>query len=298
MKEQVSRHLSEIMDRHNRIATLQVVFTDVEKYSRRRTQSQIAVIDSLTKCMKQALSSVSKTYLEYAQSNNVNFQTDIISLPTGDGAATVFTFDGLHDVHLTFALALLESVHELQNSDPCAKFIEEGWCNCHPYFNLRIGLSEGKGIVFKDLRDQYNVAGSVVNMAARVMGLADRNQIMFTEEAHHQIVDMVDNPHLVDLFAEFRDIDLKHNLKINAYQYVDKNLKFLNVSAPEDLTLKNRAKTAMDKMRAAGFPMPPTDIPDGAKSMLIEQMEKMADAFSQMGGAAKAISAIKPALPE
>jgi class 3 adenylate cyclase len=192
-----SQHLSQIMEKHNRIANMQVVFTDIEKYSMRRTQAQIDVIDALMQCMKDALASISKTYIEYSQSRALNFQSDIITLPTGDGAATVFTFDGLHDIHLSFALSLLESAQSLRDKESCAKFKDEGWCNCHPYFNLRIGISEGKGIIFKDLREQYNVAGGVVNMSARIMGLGDRNQIMFTQEGYNQIVDMVDDPHLV-----------------------------------------------------------------------------------------------------
>ena len=281
------------MERHNQIANLQVVFSDVEKYSKRRTLTQISVIDALTRCMKEALAAVSKKYIHYAQSNNLNFQTDIISLPTGDGAATIFSFDGLHDIHLSFALSLLESAQRSRQAEPCQKFQEEGWCNCHPYFNLRIGVSEGKGIVFTDLRDQFNVAGGVVNMAARVMGLADRNQIMFTEEAYKQLVDMVDNPQLVDLFIEFDDIELKHNVKIKAYQFADKAHSFLNCNPPADLTLKRRVMAAMEKMRAAGLPLPPTDLPESAKAILVEQMEKMVAAFAQLGKPAKPTLAIE-----
>ncbi|MCK4795134.1 MAG: hypothetical protein KAV87_66000 [Desulfobacteraceae bacterium] len=282
-----SQHLSEIMLKHNRIANLQVVFTDIEKYSLRRTQAQISVIDALTQCMKKALSLVSKKYIDYSQSRGLNFQSDIISLPTGDGAATVFTFDGLHDIHLSFALKLLESAQSLRDEDTCAKFNEEGWCNCHPYFNLRIGISEGKGIVFKDLREQYNIAGGVVNMAARIMGLGDSNQIMFTQEAYNQIVDMVDDPHFVDLFSEFADIEIKHNAKIKVYQFVDKSLSFLSSDPPEDLTLKKRAKVAMDKMQAAGFPILPNGISPVERTRFVEFMEGMVDTVTQLVKKAK-----------
>jgi hypothetical protein len=237
--------------------------------------------------MKEALSLVSKKYIEYSQSRGLNFQSDIISLPTGDGAATVFTFDGLHDIRLSFAIKLLENAQNLRDKDTCAKFNEEGWCNCHPYFNLRIGISEGKGIIFKDLRDQYNVAGGVVNMAARIMGLADSNQIMFTQEAYNQIVDMVDDPHFVDLFAEFADIEIKHNMKIKVYQFIDKSLSFLSSDNPEDLTLKKRAKDAIDKMRDAGFPIPANGVLPVERTRLVELMEGMVDMITQIGKKAK-----------
>jgi hypothetical protein len=232
--------------------------------------------------MKQAIALISKKYIEYTQENGLNFQTDIISLPTGDGAATIFSFDGLHDIHLAFALALLEKAHELSRKERCDKFEQEGWCNCHPYFNLRIGISEGKGIVFTDLRGDYNVAGDVVNMAARVMGFADRNQILFTEEAHHQIVDMIEDPHFVDLFTEFRDVSIKHDIKINLYQYTDKKVAFLNTNASEDLIDMTRIKSAIDKMRGIGFPIPfdPSDRKSRVEGII--QMERIAELMSQI----------------
>ena len=44
-----SQLLSEITTKHNRTAVLQVVFLDVEKYSQRRTLTQIGVIDSTSR---------------------------------------------------------------------------------------------------------------------------------------------------------------------------------------------------------------------------------------------------------
>ncbi len=278
-----STHLYNIMEKHNRITNLQVVFIDIEKYSKRRTLSQIEVIDALTDCMKKALSAVSKEHIGYAQANSLNFNTDIMTLPTGDGVATAFTFDGLHDIHLSFAQSVLENAYNLRAKEECEKFEAEGWCNCHPYFNLRVGISEGKGIVFRDTNDQYNVAGGIVNMAARVMGIADRNQIMFTEEAYNQIVDMVDDPHFIDLFRQFTEIELKHNVTVNVYQFVDKAFPSLNTEPPEDLMLKRRARNALDKMMAAGIPMPTIEHlnKDVGKIKFIEFVEKMAETFSK-----------------
>lgn len=279
-----STHLHAIMEKHHRTANFQVVFIDIEKYSKRRTLAQIEVIDALTECMKKALSAVSQKYIDYAQTNSLNFSTDIITLATGDGAATIFTFDGLHDIHLCFALKVLENAYKLRAQEKCEKFEAEGWCNCHPYFGLRVGVSEGKGIVFKDTNDQYNVAGGVVNMAARVMGVADRNQIMFTEEAHAQIVDMVDDPHFVDRFREYSDIGLKHNVTVNVYQFVDKSFPFLNTEPPYDLTIKTRAKALLDKLSDLGIRVPPIEKnrSDQDSVKFIEMFEGMAEAVASL----------------
>src|SRR6266446_2885245 len=128
-----SKHLAEIIQQHNRAANVQVVFVDIEKYSNRRTLNQIAVIDAFTQSLNDALHSTAKEFVDYAQKNGLNFKTDVITIPTGDGAAVVFTFEGLPEVHLFFARSLLRSSHEARTPAGCTQFTEKGWCNCHPY---------------------------------------------------------------------------------------------------------------------------------------------------------------------
>lgn len=280
----MSNHLNAIMGQHNRVANLQVVFIDVEKYSQRRTLTQIQVVDRLTEAMRNALGYISKEYIEYAQSNSLNFQEDIIRLPTGDGAAIVFTFDGLHDVHLKFSLELIKLIHESNEDNRCERFNEDGWCNCHSNFNITIGISEGRGIIYKDLNDRFNVAGGVVNMAARAMSMADRNQVIFTEEAYRQIIDMVDDPHLVEHFIEFQNMRIKHGNTLTVYQYVDNNLGFLNNAAPDHAMQLRAIENAMGKMSALGIG--PTFNMSSTKEMdptqFVSQIEKFADLMSQM----------------
>jgi class 3 adenylate cyclase len=200
----MSKHLERIMTNQNRVSNLQVVFADIEKYSKRRTITQTEVIDRFTTCLGNAITATSQEYIKYTQTNDINLQKDIIRLPTGDGAAIVFSFDGLHNIHLFFAMHLLKEIHDLNEKTPCPKYDDQGWCNCHANLGVRIGVSEGRGVIYKDVNGNYNVAGGVINFASRVMGLADRGQIMFTEEAYRQIIDMVDDPNLVDRFTEFK----------------------------------------------------------------------------------------------
>ncbi len=263
-----SAHLDKIMSHHNRTANLQVVFVDIEKYSKRRTLTQIGVIDSFTKCLSESLNDTSKHFIEYAQNNEINFQHDIIKLPTGDGAAIIFSFDGLHDIHLHFATTLLKSIHNHNTENECEKFLNNGWCNCHSNFNVRIGISEGKGVIFNDLENNYNIAGSVINLASRVMSIGDSNQILFTEEAFRQIIDMVDDPFLYDRFEEFTDVKIKHGVKINVYQYKDEDSDFINSVPPEDLLMAKKADGAMEKISSAmGIPF--------LKSESLEGIDKM-----------------------
>jgi class 3 adenylate cyclase len=274
-----SKHLEEIMTKHNRITNLQVVFVDIEKYSRRRTLTQTEVIDRFTSCLDKALTRTSKEFIEYAQANGINFQTDIITLPTGDGAAIVFSFDGLHNIHLFFAKSLLEEIHDANMSTPCEKYNEHGWCNCHPNFGIRIGISEGRGIVYKDINKNYNVAGGVINLAARVMGLADKDQIIFTKDAYQQIIDMVDDPNLVDRFVEFGGVNIKHDIKIEVYHYKGEGEPYINTNPPKDLDFLQRMDKATSTLSTLGFPTPNT-FRDSDSNLIVGAIETMANVLS------------------
>jgi hypothetical protein len=248
-----SSHLDKIIKKHNRTSNLQVVFIDIEKYSKRRSLTQIGVIDSFTEFLKKALLDTSSKYIDYIQNNNINFQDDIIRIPTGDGSAIVFSFDGLADIHLYFAKQLLQIIYQNNIKDKCSKFEEQGWCNCHFKFHVRIGISEDRGIIYRDINGLYNVAGNVINLASRVMNLGDRAQILFTSTAYQQIIDMVDDPDLVDRFREYLDIEVKHGLKLNVYQYIGESEDFLNSKPPEDLQSRVRALKLTNDMRSAGL---------------------------------------------
>jgi hypothetical protein len=262
---------------------------DVEKYSRRRTVAQISVVDALTKCLKLALTEVSKQYIDYAQANGLNFDADIIKLPTGDGAAVVFPFEGLHDIHLCFATHLLKAVHQFNENTPCEKFAAHGWCNCHPNFNIRTGISEGKAIVYVDINGGYNVAGGVVNMAARAMGAGDRNQIIFTDEAYKDIVEMDENPQMVEKFVRY-ETPIKHNLMTYFYQFVDPSLPHLNSSPSSELELYARSRSVMSAMASSGVPIPdPTAMSNVDKKTFVTQMESFASALAGIMNEAKKI---------
>ena len=283
-----SQHLEKIIGKHNRTANLQVVFVDIEKYSRRRSLMQIEVIDRFTGILKNALIETSKQYLDYAQNNNSNFQTDVIAIPTGDGAAFVFSFDGLADIHLSFAKKLLSLIHQANTTNECERFETQGWCNCHPNFFLRVGISEGKGIIFKDVNGNYNVAGEVMNMASRVMGLGDRNHVIFTDESFRNIIDMVDDANLVDRFLDYQDVDVKHGVKLDIHQYVGEGEEgeYINSKPPQDLTRRVKTATALQRLRSLGFPFPnlnsTTEKIDPDK--MVSLLENMANVLSGTDG--------------
>lgn len=96
-------------------------FFDIMNYSLRRTLNQVIIIESFMECIRNALKETSKEFIDYCQDNNINFLNDVIFIPTGDGAAVVFPFSGIHDVHLFFAKSLLKNISNV-NKDDCEKY--------------------------------------------------------------------------------------------------------------------------------------------------------------------------------
>jgi hypothetical protein len=252
----MSNHLDTIIQKHNQICNLQVVFVDIEKYSQRRTGNQVTIINAFTDCIKKSLDEVAKHNISFIQANNINFENDIILIPTGDGCAINFSFDGLHNVHLKFAEILMQKIYEMNNSTPvCEKFSSNGWCNCHNKFNVRIGVTEGKGLIYKDVNRNYNVAGNVINMAARLLSLSERNQILLNEDAYKQIIDLEEDPNFSDKFLKITRVKIKHDIFIDAYIY-NPELPYINGMMPNKFVARDKMKDLGQKMSDAGIPFP------------------------------------------
>lgn len=234
---------SELLERaianNNGIVNLQVVFVDIEKYSARSAVTQAGVIEVFTGCLRDALrqlTSISGELANHVGKNaGLSLEADVVKLPTGDGALVAFPYDAVADLHLGFAKRLLEEVD--RKRVPCGDFQADGWCNCHPSnFGLRVGISSGVSIVYKDINDNYNVAGGVVNLAARVMDVGDSGQIIFTDSAHETLSEH--KPELVrNHFEELKDIRIKRGF-INAHQYISKDEPYINSGPPTEVALR------------------------------------------------------------
>ena len=85
-----SDHLEDIIENRQGSARVQCVFVDVVSYSKRRTPTQLAVVEPFIECCRQALVETAKLYVKCSQANRKHLKTDVITIPTGDGAAIVF----------------------------------------------------------------------------------------------------------------------------------------------------------------------------------------------------------------
>lgn len=133
---------------------------------------------------------------------------------------------------MDFALSFLNHSLTSRGEESCKIFDDNGWCNCHAFFDVRIGVSEGKVIVFKDVNDNYNAAGNTMNIASRIMGLGDRNHILFTAVAYRNIIDMTEDTNLEQRFVKHGNISVKHDLSIDVCQYIGHGENDLNKEIP------------------------------------------------------------------
>src|SRR5579862_2059861 len=119
----MSNHLDDIIAKQHGATNVLVVFLDVIKYSLRKSVMQQRIINAFNDTLQQACDDISKKYALEAQKRTINFATDIIKIPTGDGAAIVFPFEGLQDIHLHFAISFLKFVVSSRQNVECPIFL-------------------------------------------------------------------------------------------------------------------------------------------------------------------------------
>lgn len=229
----MSRHLDDIIEQSRGSASISTTFLDIVAYSKRKTAVQQKIITKFNAVLKRALGTVSAKYVIECQSKNINLATDIIKIPTGDGAAVVFSFSGFHNIALDFACEFLSETLAARGEHQCQEFTDKGWCNCHDFFDVRIGISDGGSIIYKDINGNFNVAGNAINIASRVMGLAERQSILLDSQAFKNITDMTEDVSLDKKFVSLGSVAVKHGLSIDVFQYVGSGENYLNIEKPK-----------------------------------------------------------------
>lgn len=238
----------------------QVVFVDIEKYSLRLTATQQKIIEVFTENVKKA---VQKT-------QELKNRSDLIYIPSGDGIALAFT-GGYGGAALEFSTHLIELTAQSNEKEDCTTnmFRRKGYCDCCNRYYIRIGINQDTSIVYKDINGLNNVAGLSINLAARVMDLADRMQILVSQ----RFMDALGQFKGKEDFKSFPDVILKHGEMIKVFQYRPKDKAFINAKTPAKLKnvfLQNVAKV-FDKSTT-----------DGARKHFIASIAKLS-AYSPSG---------------
>ena len=145
-------------DHDNKTIMCSVLFLDIVEYSRKPVSGQIILRDGINKFLAAALLSVP-----------VN---DRIVLDAGDGAAISFMGDA--GDALKAALILRE------------KLLTEG-VRMEPPLLVRMGINFGPVRLVREDSGQLNIVGDGINVAQRIMGFANPNQILVSRSYHEAI---------------------------------------------------------------------------------------------------------------
>ena len=148
----------------------------------------------------------------------------LMRLPTGDGMALVFVTSPEEPVQC--ALEISEALKE------------------KPHLKVRMGINTGPVSGVADVNDKSNMAGAGINVAQRVMDLADAGHILLSKRAAENLAQYRRwGPHLHDL----GEIEVKHGVKISIVNlYTD---KIGNREVPEKLQQRFRKQSAQGRLK-------------------------------------------------
>jgi class 3 adenylate cyclase len=182
------------------------IFLDVVSFSKRSAEAQSDIVNQLNAIVREALSTCDVRY------------EDCIFLPTGDGMCMALIGTDLpYDIHIQMALQILVLLKSYNNTSE----------NESRRFQVRIGINQNTDIIVTDINDRRNIAGTGINMAARIMDQADGNQILISQTVFEELQP---SENYMDCFRAFSAI-AKHNLRFPIHQYVGNHVG-LNTEVP------------------------------------------------------------------
>jgi hypothetical protein len=220
---------------------LQIVFIDIVGYSRRSTARQRSLIERFQQDVLDCLIHVGDENLPYFASQGIAWPDDLVKIPTGDGIALSMGYEALPRLALDFAALFLSRIHLARSAEPCLKFHAAGWCDCHDYYGVRLGIADGGGFVYRDLNGNRNVAGKSINTASRIMSIGAAGHLLLTESFCANMLDMTGDHDLSDRLRPLGTIAVKHGEQVRVVQYI---------GAPGDAFInRSPATTLCDSVR-------------------------------------------------
>lgn len=161
------------------------IYLDIVDFTKNRTiEAQTEIIGVMNTIVKESVQ------------KNVVHNENVIYLPTGDGICIVLlNVDEPFDIHMLIALSIIESVEEY-NAHEETEMLR---------FRVRIGINANIDNVIHDINGNMNIAGAGINMAERIMSLADGNHVLVSQSVYD--------------ILNYRE---KYNRKFHAYHYTDR----------------------------------------------------------------------------
>ncbi|HWS71448.1 MAG TPA: adenylate/guanylate cyclase domain-containing protein [Thermoanaerobaculia bacterium] len=173
------------------------VFLDVVKFTvNRSVEAQSDIVATLNSIVRDSLAHFDLTVEDER----------VICIPTGDGLCiAILGANTPYDAHVQLACEILEriSAHSAA-ADPSRRF------------DVRIGISENTDNVVTDINGRRNVAGAGINVAARVMDVADAAQIVVSQHVYETVAV---RERYMNAFRPL-SVSVKHGYRLNVYQLI------------------------------------------------------------------------------
>jgi len=178
----------------SKLASVKYVFLDVVGFTvDRSVEAQADIVSALNDIVR---ASVFDTSIPLDR---------VIFLPTGDGLCiALLDIDDPYDVHIRLATRIVDLVeqHNANTFSTPRKFL------------VRIGVNANIDNVVIDINDRNNLAGAGVNFAARVMSLADGNQILVSSAVY----EVLRYRELYEHAFQHFEGEVKHKVRASIYQ--------------------------------------------------------------------------------
>jgi class 3 adenylate cyclase len=183
------------------------LFLDVVDYTVKRSiEAQVAIIRTLNDLVRASLRAVVP-------------KSKKILLPTGDGLCIALLGEtAAIDATLRVALDLLRRL----------KFLNSRQADPSRVFEVRIALSTNYDNLVTDINRRPNIAGAGINLAQRILSIADGNQIMVGQQVYDLLIQ---RERYMGNFREY-PVTLKHGVSAKVYQYVQVETPGLNTDVP------------------------------------------------------------------
>lgn len=159
-----------------------------------------------------------------------------ILIPTGDGICIALLDISIFDVHVSIALGLLNEIQSHNNKceDKSRKF------------SIRIGINENIDNIIIDINRRRNLAGSGINLAQRVMSLADGGQVLVSQPVYEILRN---REKYIDMFRHFQAVD-KHGSSFSVHQMFNESTPGLNSELPQVFKAKQQAPRKLSRLEA------------------------------------------------
>lgn len=214
------------------------IFLDVVDFSRDRSvEAQSYIVAFLNRIVLLSL-----------KKHNIA-DKDRLLLPTGDGMCiSLLNVVEPYDIHLRLALSIHKYIDRFQGGgvdeiseeradaekptrvlvDTSEEYLSQIRMR---EFRVRIGIDANLDNLVIDINGGANIAGAGINMAQRIMDLADGGQILLSQSV---VNELRQREQYMRSFAELPSKTVKHGTVIKPFQYVGKGHEGLNTEYPSE----------------------------------------------------------------